>query len=248
MKQFLRLRSKLFLILLKNMKNNCPLIALLIIANLVIGEIKCLSAELNKSAENEVYLVNHGWHSGFVVPASEIQHVIPELKMRFGNAPYIEFGWGDNEFYQTKEITSGITLKAIFLPTDSVVHAVAVTRKADKYFKHSEVEKFCLGDYEFKSLVEFISSSFYRDQSGNILKLNHGIYGDSQFYKAKGDFHIFNTCNKWTAKGLKSAGMDISTTFKLTAGSIMNYLSSEESSGRINLNQSCKKVILLNTE
>ena len=230
------------------MKNNFPLIALLITANLVIGEIKCFAAEINKSAENEVYLVNHGWHTGFVVPASVIKHVIPELKNRFGNAPYIEFGWGDNEFYQAEEITSGITLKAIFLPTDSVVHAVAVTRKADKYFKHSEVEKFCLEDPEFKSLVKFISSSFYRDESGNILKLNHGIYGDSQFYKAKGNFHIFNTCNKWTAKGLESAGMKISTTFKLTSGSIMNYLSREGSSGRIDLNRSCQKGILLKNQ
>ena len=43
----------------------------------------------------------------------------------------------------------------------------------------------CLEDLELKSLVDFISNSFYRDESGSILKLNHGIYGDSQFYKAK---------------------------------------------------------------
>ena len=230
------------------MKNHSLLIALLIAANMVIGLIKCFAAEIDKSARNEVYVVNHGWHTGFVVPASGIQQLIPELKQRFRNAPYIEFGWGDKEFYQAEEITSGITLKAIFLPTDSVVHAVAVTRKADKYFKHSEVEKFCLEDPEFKSLIKFISRSFYREESGNILKLNHGIYGDSQFYKAKGDFHIFNTCNKWTAKGLESAGMNISTTFKLSADSIMNYLSREEFSGRINLNLSCEKGILLKTE
>jgi len=223
------------------MKNHSLLIALLIAVNMVIVLIKCFAAEIDGSARNEIYVVNHGWHTGFVVPRSGIQQAIPELKQRFGNAPYIEFGWGDDEFYQAEEITSGVTLKAIFLPSDAVVHAVAVTRKADKYFKHSEVEKFCLEDYEFNSLIEFISNSFYRDESGNILKLNHGIYGDSQFYKAKGDFHIFNTCNKWTAKGLESAGMNISTTFKLTAGSIMSYLSREESSGRINLNQSCKK-------
>ena len=230
------------------MKNHSLLIVLLIAVNMLIGLIKCFAAEIDKSARNEVYVVNHGWHTGFVVPASAIHKAIPELKQRFENAPYIEFGWGDNEFYQAEEITSGVTLKAIFLPTDSVVHAVAVTRKADKYFKHSEVEKFCLEDPEFKSLIKFISSSFYRDESGNILKLNHGIYGDSQFYKAKGDFHIFNTCNKWTAKGLESAGMNISTTFKLTAGSIMNFLSKEESSGRIDLNRSCEKGILLKTE
>ena len=225
------------------MKNHSLLIALLVTANIVIGLITCFAAEIDKSARNEVYVVNHGWHTGFVVPASGIHQAMPELKQRFENAPYIEFGWGDNEFYQAEEITSGITLKAIFLPTDSVVHAVLVPLKVDRYFKNSEVEKFCLEDSEFKSLLEFISSSFYRDESRNILKLNHGIYGDSQFYKAKGDFHIFNTCNKWTAKGLESAGMKISTTFKLTAGSIMNFLSREESSGRIELNHSCKKGI-----
>ena len=225
------------------MKNHSPLIALLIAANMVIGLITCFAAEIDKSARNEVYVVNHGWHTGFVLPASYIQQLIPELKNRFGNAPYIEFGWGDNEFYQAEEITSGITLKAIFLPTDSVVHAVLVPLKVDRYFKNIEVEKFCLEDSKLESLIKFISSSFYRDVSGNILKLNHGIYGDSQFYKAKRNFHIFNTCNKWTAKGLESAGMKISTTFKLTAGSIMNFLSREESTGRIELNHSCKKGI-----
>ena len=222
------------------MKNHFLLKALIISASLVILTIICFATELEKSSKNEVYVVNHGWHTGFVVHTSDIQKGIPELKNRFGNVPYIEFGWGDNEFYQAEEITSGITLKAIFLPTDSVVHAVALTLRADKYFKHSEVEKFCLEDSELKSLVDFISNSFYRDESGDILKMNPGIYGDSQFYKAKGDFHIFNTCNKWTAKGLESAGMKISTTFKLTAGSIMNYLSMKRSSGRIDLNMSCE--------
>ena len=222
------------------MKNHSPLIALVFTANMLIIAKICLATEIDPSKENEVFVVNHGWHTGFVVRTSDIQQKIPELKQRFGNAKYIEFGWGDNEFYQAEEISIGITLKAIFLPTDSVVHTVAVTREADKYFKHSEVEKFCLGDIELDSLVEFISTSFFRDESDKILKLSQGIYGDSQFYKAKGAFHIFNTCNKWTAKGLASAGMKISTTFKLTAGSIMNYLSMERSSGRIDLNLSCE--------
>ena len=158
------------------MNNHYLLLTLLIAANVVIITIKCFATELEKSAKNEVYVVNHGWHTGFVVHASEIQKEIPELKQRFGNAPYIEFGWGDKEFYQANEITPDITLKAIFLPTESVLHAVAVSSEADKYFKHSEVHKFCLEDLELKSLIDFISNSFYRDESGSILKLNHGIY------------------------------------------------------------------------
>ena len=114
------------------MKNHSLLIAMLIATNMVLGLIKCFAEEIDNSTWNEVYVVNHGWHTGFVIPASGIHQLIPELKNRFGNAPYIEFGWGDNEFYQAEEITSGITLKAIFLPTDSVVHAVLVPLKVDR--------------------------------------------------------------------------------------------------------------------
>ena len=73
-------------------------------------------------------------------------------------------------------------------------------------------------------LISFIENSFYKQSNGDIVPLKNGIYGDSQFYKGEGDYYLMNTCNKWTAKGLSSAGMDISTTFKLTAGSIMDYL------------------------
>ncbi|MGF1760774.1 DUF2459 domain-containing protein, partial [Photobacterium sagamiensis] len=50
-----------------------------------------------------------------------------------------------------------------------------------------------------------------------------------QFYKGVGDYHLMNTCNQWTAKGLKSTGMDISPTFKLTAGSVMKYVAANNS-------------------
>ena len=49
-----------------------------------------------------------------------------------------------------------------------------------------------------------------------------------------------NTCNRWTAKGLKSIGMDISPTLKLTAGSVMNYLTKSKIEPTIESTQSCK--------
>lgn len=175
--------------------------------------------------DGDIYVVSHGWHTGLVVPAKLIQSRIPELKHRFKNIPYIEFGWGDKGFYQSKEITTRLILRAVFWPTESVIHAVAVPQKADQYFPNSHVEKICLNNIEYSTLIQFIQNSFFRNKDNKIVKLKQGIYGDSQFYKAVGDFHLMNTCNKWTAKGLKSAGMDISTTFKLSAGSVMDFLS-----------------------
>ena len=192
------------------------------------------------SGQNGVYVVSHGWHTGFVIPAPEIQGVIPELEKRFGGIHYIEFGWGDKGFYQAKETTSGLTLRAIFWPTESVVHSVAVPQKVEEYFSNSEVAKLCLSDGELSALIGFISRSFFRDKSGNLFELQKGIYGDSQFYSGVGVFYLMNMCNRWTAKGLKSIGMDISPTLKLTAGSVMNYLTKANTALTIESTRTCK--------
>jgi len=225
------------------MKNVFPIIIFIIVGCSTKPYIFSYTEEFGGSGRNKVYVVSHGWHTGFVIPAPEIQKVIPELKQRFRNTPYIEFGWGDKGFYQEKKTTLGLTISAILWPTDSVMHLVAVPKKVDAYFPNSEVASLCLSDGELSSLIGFISSSFYKDNNRNLLKLQKGIYGDSQFYKGVGDFHLMNTCNIWTAKGLKSIGMGVSPTFKLTAGSIMNYLAKINSAQRINTAQTCKRSV-----
>lgn len=175
----------------------------------------------------EIYVVSHGWHTGFVVPAHTIQYQLPQLTNRFNNASYLEFGWGDKGFYQAKQVTSGLTLRAIFWPTETVVHVVALTEKPGFYFSDNEVEVLCLDKDQYALLIAFIEYSFHKDNNGNIISLENGIYGNSQFYQGEGDYYLMNTCNKWTAKGLKSVGLDIQPTFKLTADSIMSFLSEQ---------------------
>ncbi|MDH5765393.1 MAG: TIGR02117 family protein [Gammaproteobacteria bacterium] len=173
--------------------------------------------------ENDIYIISHGWHTGIVIPADDIKTIAPELDQRFGETLYLEFGWGDKGFYQANEITSGLTLRAVFWPTESVMHVVAVPVYPYEYFPDSEIERLCLNNEELKLLIQFLSDSFYKE-AGRIVTLKNGLYGDSQFYKAEGDYYLMNTCNKWTAKGLKSIGMDIWPMFKLTSGSIMDYI------------------------
>jgi len=187
-------------------------------------DINNYSEKFTGQGSHEVYVVSHGWHTGFIIDAGEIQQRIPGLKKRFANSRHIEFGWGDEAYYQSKEISFGLTLRAILWPTDSVIHSVAVPQNVNAYFSNSEIASLCMNDKEFSSLLGFIESSFYRDNQGNIVTLKKGIYGNSQFYKGVGDYYLMNTSNKWTAKGLKSAGMDILPAFKLTSDSIMSYL------------------------
>ncbi|HHI94558.1 MAG TPA: TIGR02117 family protein [Gammaproteobacteria bacterium] len=185
---------------------------------------------ISSEKPNKIYVVGHDWHTGFIIPANRIQRLVPGLAERFGNADFLELGWGDKGFYLSGEMTAGLVLRAIFWPTDSVMHVVAVSDNVHRFFPGSEIEPVYLSDEEYASLLKYISNSFYRNKKGEIIKLEKGLYGNSQFYAGEGDYFLMNTCNKWTAKGLRSAGMGIGTTFSLTADSVMNYLQAQNKS------------------
>ena len=184
----------------------------------------CFAKYLKNSRINEIFVVSNGWHTGIVIPSGKILKTIPALSERFDDSPYIEFGWGDEGFYQSNDFSLGIAISAIFWPTDSVMHAVAVPIDVERYFSNSDIEKICLRNERFSELINFISNSFFVDKGGNLEKLNKGLYGNSQFYRSVLDFHLMNTCNTWTANGLKSVGLEIFPKNKITADSVMNYI------------------------
>ena len=76
---------------------------------------------------------------------------------------------------------------------------------------------------EFALLITYLSNSFLRKE-GTLVSMKKGIYGNSQFYKGEGSYYLMNTCNKWTAKGLKSAKQDVDPLFMLTAGAVMDSI------------------------
>jgi len=177
--------------------------------------------EANPVRDQSVYVVSHGWHTGLIVPAAMAERSLPFLRERFRDATAYEFGWGDKGFYMADEITTKITLKAMFWADGSVVHVVALYEDPSLCFPRSEKALVKLSAAELENLGRFLDSSFQRNQKGEVKSLKTGLYGDSQFYEGIGRYHAMNTCNKWTAKGLRSGGRDLSTLFKLTAGSVM---------------------------
>ena len=177
--------------------------------------------EANPVRDQTVHVVSHGWHTGLIVPAAMAERSMPVLRERFRDATAYEFGWGDKGFYMADEITSRITMKALFWADGSVVHVVALYEDPSRCFPHSEKALVKLSSAEVENLGRFLDSSFRRDREGRVQSLKTGLYGDSQFYEGVGRYHAMNTCNKWTAKCLRSGGRELSTLFKITAGSVM---------------------------
>ncbi|WP_232533606.1 TIGR02117 family protein [Salmonella enterica] len=183
-----------------------------------------------------MYIVSHGWHTGIIAPAHDVNTVLPQLKKRFAQeTQWYEIGWGDKGFYQSQEITTALTLQAMFWSSGAVMHIVAFSGQPERYFAGSEIKSLLLHTNQRNSLMRYLGRSFARDAEGNLIPLKQGIYGDSQFYTANGRYGILNTCNKWTAKGLESAGLTINPSLKLTAGSVMKAITDH----RMCLNKYC---------
>lgn len=154
-----------------------------------------------------IYLVSHGWHAGIVLRRSDIPGSVWPVSGDFPDAQYLEVGWGDMDFYRTPDPHPGLLLKAALMPSASVLHIVGFSGAVPAYFPYSEIIGIELSSADFVHLSRAIAESFATDGAGNAKPLGPGIYGNSRFYLSKENYHLFNTCNVWTARALRAAGL-----------------------------------------
>ncbi|MDE1464436.1 DUF2459 domain-containing protein [Spartinivicinus poritis] len=167
--------------------------------------------------ERSIFLVSHGWHTGLVIATKNLTKELIFLQDYFNNGLYFEIGWGDKDFYQANQVTSAMTLKAAFWPTNSVLHVVGLATDPTQYFSNSEVIEIKISAVAHQQLNLAIADSFQKDATGAIVPIQEGLYGDSHFFNGTGYFYLTNNCNNWTAKQLITAGVPISTmTFTAT--------------------------------
>ena len=169
-----------------------------------------------------IYLVNHGWHAGIVLRRADIpDNIWPKLG-NFPDMEYLEVGWGDMDYYQIPDSHLGFILKAALLPTASVLHIVGFNGHVPAYFPFSEIIRIELSSAGFELLSRTIASSFALDKAGNTTSPSPGLYGNSRFYLSRETYHLFNTCNVWTARALRTAGLPITPATATSVGNLMS--------------------------
>lgn len=165
--------------------------------------------ETSSSETSAIYVTSNGWHSGIVINKDDlIPPKIPEAD-DFPDAQFLEFGWGDAEFYPAEESTIGMTLSAALIPTEAVLHVSELKVSPVIRYPNDEVIPLLISTTRLQRLVEFIDFSFNRGDEERAKPTGPGLHAGSFFYPAKGRFHLFNTCNTWSARALVSAGFSI---------------------------------------
>ena len=159
--------------------------------------------------EHNIFVFSNGWHTSIILARSDpASGRIPEAA-DFPKARYLEFGWGDAEYYPAKKATLGMTLSAALVPTPSVLHVTGLASDPVRHYPGAEVISLPLDNAGMQRLVDFIDASFKRDGKDRAAATGPGLYPSSRFYPAVGRFHLLNTCNTWTALALKAAGFDV---------------------------------------
>ncbi len=171
-----------------------------------------------------IYVTSNGWHTGIVVARANLPAgAVPEA-VDFPDARYLGFGWGDAEYYPARRPSFTMALGAALKPTPAVLHLAGLSAHPRDVFPSAEVVVLALSRQGFGKLVDYLDASFARAGARRVAASGPGLYPFSRFYPATGEFHLFNTCNTWTARGLRAAGLPIDIARATSAEDVMTQL------------------------
>jgi len=185
------------------------------------GAIKGMCPLKNEALSKSIYVVSHGWHTGIVFKRDDINDRIWPENKDFFFAEYIEVGWGDAGFYQASEISVWLGIKALLWPTESVLHIVGFNGQVMDYFPASEIVEIKVSKKALDALSAFIQNAYQKDDNNRSVKLGPGLYGKSAFYAAVENYHLFNTCNVWTARAIRTAGCPITPLYAFSTTNVI---------------------------
>jgi len=169
-------------------------------------------------AGTEVFLISNGVHTDICLPIEESDTVWKsyfkpsQFKGLKEQPKYISFGWGDKGFYLDTptwaDLTAKTAIKAALLPSSTAIH---VTYKTKQPFLSANIKSFIINQASLKRLQKYIISHIKLKNKKSILIdccRYPGVFDN--FYEAKGNYHIFKTCNVWTNNAIKKAGVKTS--------------------------------------
>jgi len=186
-----------------------------------VGPVKGLYPPADGDPRKTVHIIRHSWHTGIIVRRVDVPDDALPVMGDFQGADYVEFGWGDDEFYRAPRLTVGKTLKAALWPTPSVMHVVGLQGTPRANFPNSEIVEVELSLQGWEQMADYIDGTFERDADNHLMPLEKGLYGESRFYRARGKFYFPKMCNKWCASALRAAGCPITRGYALNAANVM---------------------------
>ncbi|WBA42668.1 DUF2459 domain-containing protein [Hymenobacter canadensis] len=177
-----------------------------------------------------VFVVSNGTHTDVVLPLQEprtgiswLPH-LPDstLRARFGGYPYAAFGWGSEGFYLASyghQLPGpGVVLRAV-VPGPTLMH-MRFLRQAP--VAGPRVVPLRISVAQYQALAAQVAASFQADSLQHYQLRNAAGYTPTDFFfRATGRYHALRTCNDWTVRSLRRAGLRVPLKSPLAAPVLM---------------------------
>lgn len=178
----------------------------------------CLDPAASDETLHSIYVVRRAQHTGIIIRADDWP--TPSFLINdFPKADYLEFGWGDAEYYQAEKETIWLGSRAALWPTASVIHVIGLTAPLDKNARAEDLVEVRISHAGLLELVDAINAEFAAQTPvGRELQ---STPRPNRFYNARRSFFFPRMCNWWTAERLKDAGCPIAAWSVITASRVM---------------------------
>jgi len=164
-----------------------------------------------------IYLRSNGVHTWIVMPKFNAEmdwrpYAPPaHLKdARWGAADHVAIGYGNRDFYLNTPTWADLSLKTAALALlgsgTTLLHVEHIDRPRPEDWQRP----LRLTPVQYRRLAGFIQRRFRLDPGGRpIPVLGRGYAANDIFYEAHGGYSLVMTCNEWTGRALREAGVRI---------------------------------------
>jgi uncharacterized protein (TIGR02117 family) len=163
------------------------------------------------SQEVRAWVLSNGVHTDLVFPLSEEWTTLfPPTHLRAAprDAQYIAIGRGDREIYlhtpSWADLSASRALSAAVGVNGALLH-VTYLRRSDL---RAGAYRLQLSATQFDALRRHVLEALPPGRAQPVPGAHYG--SNDAFYEAVGHAHLFDTCNNWTGRGLRRAGVTVS--------------------------------------
>jgi uncharacterized protein (TIGR02117 family) len=185
------------------------------LAALILGAIPANPGWHEAKEGVRIFVRTNGVHTWIMVPKvtpeMDWRPLVPGQHLRdprWGNGDYVALGYGNRTFYLETPTWGDLTMKNAFLAAFGRGRSLMHADHADHPQPSADQRPIILTHEEYRRLVDYLRGGFQLDAQGRTMPLLGRGYGASDmFYEAVGPYSAFYTCNSWTGRALRHAGV-----------------------------------------
>jgi len=189
-------------------------VQLLYFAAATIGGMIPANAQWKEAGEGiRVYVADNGVHTDLILPVAaegvdwrDLVRPGDIRDSRYAGLSHLAFGWGDRAFYlETPDwgaIRPGTALKALFGSDGTVLHIAHMPEPRPG----PKLRAVMLRPDEYRRLAAYVRATFATGPDGRAAPIP-GYGAADAFYAARGRYSPLSSCNEWTGRGLRTAGV-----------------------------------------